>query len=71
MLQSALLLTEVMKEREAQLELKRLRAVNNDAEMEQVASERREYEEAVLRDQAAAAERRQKAISYADFQKAQ
>ena len=60
-----------MKEREAQLELKRLRASNTDLDKEQLAQARREYEEAVLRDQAAAAERRQKAMSCADFQKAQ
>ncbi|KAH3715195.1 cilia- and flagella- associated protein 210-like [Dreissena polymorpha] len=55
---SALMLTEVLKEREAQLELKRLKAqASTGQDREWLERAQREYEEAIRQDQAKAAER--------------
>ena len=70
--QGALLLTEVLKEREAQLELKRLKeAASEGQDLEWVEQAQREYEEGILRDQQDAAKRIEKAHRNASFQKAQ
>ena len=56
--QSALQLTEVLKEREAQIELKRLKdKANTGKELEFLQHERREYEKSIKEDQAKAMER--------------
>ena len=71
-IQSALQLTEVLKERDAQLELKRLRAAaGKDVDAQYKAIEQQEYEKGVLRDQQEAAERMQKARQNIGFVKAQ
>lgn len=72
LLQSALLLTEVLKEREAQIELKKLREQalgGNDTEFDELY--RRNYEEWVIRDQEEAQKRRDEAKKTQHFQKAQ
>ncbi|XP_071108770.1 cilia- and flagella- associated protein 210-like [Haliotis cracherodii] len=68
----ALLLTEVLKEREAQLELKQLKErANEGKDQEWLEITRREYEEGIQKDHAKAAERISAARETADFQKAQ
>jgi len=68
----ALLLTEVLKEREAQLELTRLKegaVARQDKEWLEIA--RRDYEEGILRDQAQAGKSIKLTRDHADFQKLQ
>ncbi|KAK3592985.1 hypothetical protein CHS0354_023210 [Potamilus streckersoni] len=68
----ALMLTEVLKEREAQLELKKLQArANEGKDKEYMALAQREYEEAIQQDQMRAMERLAAAKEAEDFQKAQ
>ena len=65
-------MTEVLKEREAQIELKRLKekaSAGKDREWLDLA--RHEYEEGTLKDQDEARERIRKASENASFQKAQ
>lgn len=65
--QSALMLTEVLKEREAQLELKRLKEqASHGKDREWLEQAQREHEEAIRQDQAKAAGR---IIAAADNQK--
>ena len=67
-----MVLTEVLKEREAQIELRRLKekaSAGKDNEWLHLA--RREYEEGILKDQDEARERIHKAADTASFQKAQ
>ncbi len=70
--QGALLLTEVLKEREAQLELKRLKeAALAGQDQDWLEKARREYEESILRDQNEAQKRMLRMKDTASFQKAQ
>lgn len=68
----ALVMTEVLKERDAQLELKRLMDEGNKGEdKEEAARIARDLEEEILRDQKEAAERHREAMEAARFQKQQ
>lgn len=69
---SALMLTEVLKEREAQLELKKLKEKANEGQdKEWLAKATREYEEGIKTDQAKAANRIKAAKDNASFQLSQ
>lgn len=71
-LQSALMLTEVLKEREAQLELKRLKEqASHGKDKEWLEIAQREHEEAIRLDQTKAAERLINAAENQSFLKAQ
>jgi len=66
------MLTEVLKEREAQIELKRLKALASDGkDVELFRQAQREHEEAIIKDQAKAMERIMASKSTAQFQKSQ
>lgn len=68
----ALLLTEVLKERDAQVELKRLRATTGaDKDKAWVELAEREHQEAILKDQNEARQRMAKVNSTAAYQRAQ
>ena len=70
--QSALLLTEVLKEREAQLELKRLKSAAGQGQYkEYLEAAQRDYEEAILKDQQEARHRMDMTRETANFQKSQ
>ena len=72
MFQSALMLTEVLKEREAQLELKRLKdQAGHGQDKEYLEQAQRELEEGIRSDQAKAAERMLAAKENQHFLKAQ
>ena len=67
-----MLLTEVLKERDAQLELMKLKEKANEGkDKEWLERARKEYEEEILRDQDAAAQRIKASRENAAFQKAQ
>ena len=66
------MLTEVLKEREAQIELKKLKeSASAGKDKEWLERSRRGYEDGILRDQEEAVKRMQKLKITADFQKAQ
>ena len=70
--QSALMLTEVLKEREAQLELKRLQSLASEGkDKEWLDKARREHEEAIKLDQESAMDRIKAAKTNQNFLKAQ
>ena len=70
--QSALLLTEVLKEREAQVELKRLKsAAGHGQDKEYLEAAQRDYDEAILKDQHEARCRNDMTQETASFQKSQ